>query len=227
MTKYRLKWPEIDGDAGFGIILAIQILVIFVVAPLAAIGAVSAELVEGLRFGLAATTILIVAQRTLVRWLVALTFAATLIASMRWHLGHPAAAIGIFRALTTISFDLVVAGIVAVAAFRPGKVTVHRILGAVILYLYIALIFAGLYRFLSPILTPGFSGMAPDPRAQYSGLLYFSIGAMTTSSSGDIVALHPVLRSMASLESVMGQLFPATLLARLVALQAAHGARED
>jgi hypothetical protein len=227
MVGQRFGWPRIDGDIGFSIILAIQIVVIFVVAPLAAIGAVSAELVEGLRFGLAATTILIVARRAWVRWLVALTFAATLIASMHWHLGHTASAIGIFRALTTISFDLVVAGIVAVAAFRPGKVTVHRILGAVILYLYIALIFAGIYRFLSPILTPGFAGIAPDPRAQFSGLLYFSIGALTTSSSGEIVAVHPILRSLASLESVMGQLFPATLLARLVSLHAAYQMRDD
>jgi hypothetical protein len=227
MMGFRARLPQIDGEIGFSIILAIQIVVIFVVAPLAAIGAVSAELVEGLRFGLAATTIVIVARRTLVRWVVALTFAATLIASMHWHLGHTASVIGIFRALTTISFDLVVAGIVAVAAFRPGRVTVHRILGAVILYLYIALIFAGLYRFLSPLLTPGFVGIAPDPRAQFSGLLYFSIGALTTSSSGEIVAVHPVLRSMASLESVMGQLFPATLLARLVSLHAAYQMRED
>jgi hypothetical protein len=31
--------------------------------------------------------------------------------------------------------------------------------------------------------------------------------------------VHPVARSLATLESVIGQLFPATLLARLVALE--------
>jgi hypothetical protein len=33
--------------------------------------------------------------------------------------------------------------------------------------------------------------------------------------------LHPLVRSIANLESVIGQLFPATLLARLVTLHAA------
>jgi hypothetical protein len=36
-----------------------------------------------------------------------------------------------------------------------------------------------------------------------------------------VLGLHPPVRSIANLESVIGQLFPATLLARLVTLHAA------
>ncbi len=223
----RTRSARIDSDLGFSIILAIQIVVIFVVAPLAATGAVSAQLLEGLRFGLAATTILIVARRTMVRWAVALAFAATLIAGLHWHAGETAGAIGVVRGLATLAFDLTVAAIVAVATFRPGRVTVHRILGAIILYLYIGLIFAGIYRLISPLMTPSFSGIAADPRAQFSGILYFSFGALTTSGSDEIAALHPLLRSLSRLESVIGQLYPATLLGRLVSLHVAAGARDD
>jgi hypothetical protein len=35
---------------------------------------------------------------------------------------------------------------------------------------------------------------------------------------GDIVPVHPVARSMATLEALVGQLYPAVLLARLVTL---------
>jgi hypothetical protein len=51
-------------------------------------------------------------------------------------------------------------------------------------------------------------------------LLYFSLSTLTTSGYGDIVPVHPFVRSLANLESVIGQLYPATFLARLVTL---HG----
>jgi len=220
-VKWWPRWrPRVENDVGLSIILAIQVVVFFIVAPLAAMNLVSAQLTEGLRFGLAAVTILLVTRRTAIRWAVAAAFAVTLVATIHWHLGQTAVAIGVARGLATLGFDLVVAGIVAVATFRPGRVTVHRIMGAVIVYLYIGLIFAAIYRLLLPFLTPNFAGIPPGSRAEFSSLLYFSLGALTTGGSGDIVALHPVLRSLSSLESVIGQLFPATLLARLVSL---HG----
>jgi hypothetical protein len=210
-----------SGDIGFSIILAIQIAVIFVVAPLAATGSASSELIEMLRFGLAATTILIIARHPAVRIAIGLAFAATLLASLQWQLGQTAFVIATVKVAVTIGFDLVVAAVVAMAAFGPGPVTVHRIMGAVILYLYVALIFAGAYRLMELMLHPAFGGLAPGMRAQFSGLLYFSLGALTTGNSGNIVAVHPLVQSFASLESVIGQLFPATLLARLVTLHAA------
>jgi len=50
-------------------------------------------------------------------------------------------------------------------------------------------------------------------------LLYFSLATLTTTGYGDIVPLHSVARSQATLEAVIGQLYPATLLARLVTLE--------
>lgn len=223
---------EVSGsDAGLTIILLIQIATVFVVAPLAATNSASPQLIEGLRLGLAATAILIVARRRLMRVLIGLAFAATLAATLRWQIGQPGIVVAALKTVVTLSFDMVVAGLVAVAAFGPGRVTVHRILGGVILYLYGGLIFAGLYRLELLALPAGFSGLAPATRTQFAGLLYFSFGALTTSGSGDLVALHPVIRSTAALEAVIGQLYPVTLLGRLVSLHTAAGmvnrARED
>jgi hypothetical protein len=50
-------------------------------------------------------------------------------------------------------------------------------------------------------------------------LLYFSMTTLTTVSFGDITPLNPVARSLAALESVIGQLFPPLLLARLVSME--------
>jgi len=63
-------------------------------------------------------------------------------------------------------------------------------------------------------------------RAQFSELLYFSLSALTTAGGSDIIAQHPLVRSLSSLEAVIGQLYPATLLARLVTLHASDRVNE-
>ena len=47
----------------------------------------------------------------------------------------------------------------------------------------------------------------------------FRAATLTTVSYGDITPLNPVARSLAALESVIGQLFPVLLLARLVSME--------
>ena len=50
-------------------------------------------------------------------------------------------------------------------------------------------------------------------------LLYFSFITLTSVGFGDIVPVHPVAQTLAMLEALIGQLFPAILLARLVSLE--------
>jgi hypothetical protein len=40
---------------------------------------------------------------------------------------------------------------------------------------------------------------------------------------GDIVPLHPLALSLANVEAIIGQIYPATLLARFVTLELTHG----
>ncbi|HUB63281.1 MAG TPA: potassium channel family protein, partial [Methylocella sp.] len=42
---------------------------------------------------------------------------------------------------------------------------------------------------------------------------------LTTVGYGDITPVHPIARSLCNLEAIIGQLYPATLLARLVTLE--------
>ena len=52
----------------------------------------------------------------------------------------------------------------------------------------------------------------------FSVLLYFSFTTLTTLGVGDILPIHPIARSLTTLEALVGQLYPAVLLARLVTL---------
>jgi hypothetical protein len=54
--------------------------------------------------------------------------------------------------------------------------------------------------------------------AAASGMLYFSFTTLTSTGFGEILPVNPFARSMANLESVLGQLYLAILLARLVTM---------
>jgi hypothetical protein len=110
--------------------------------------------------------------------------------------------------------------IVAGAVFRRGRVTYHRIVGAVLLYLLIAVGFAALFAFVGLSIPDAFKGVAfEDDAALASELFYLSFVTLTTTGYGDIVPVHPVARSLCNIEAIVGQLYPATLLARLVTLE--------
>ena len=121
-----------------------------------------------------------------------------------------------FLALSALVF------VVFLQVSSSGPVTAHRIRGAIALYLLIAVLFAFLYG-LSEMLSPGAFNMPGDwsraAQTRSEAFYYFSIVTLTTVGFGDITAVHPFVRSLVMLEALIGQLYPAVLLARLVSLE--------
>jgi hypothetical protein len=112
---------------------------------------------------------------------------------------------------------------VARQTFAPGRVTYHRVIGAVLLYLTVAVIFSALYVFIGSLDPVAFVSMkVTDSPRLASDVIYFSFATMTTTGYGDVAPLHPVARSLCNMEAIFGQLYPATLLARLVTLEIEH-----
>jgi hypothetical protein len=89
-----------------------------------------------------------------------------------------------------------------------------------VLYLTVGLCFAAIFRLINDWGLNAFNGVpSRAPRTEaFGSLLYFSFVTLTSVGYGDIVPVNPFARSMANLEAVIGQLYPATLLARLVTL---------
>jgi|SRR5450631_338722 hypothetical protein len=113
-----------------------------------------------------------------------------------------------------------VGGVAARAVFAAGRVTYHRIVGAILVYLCVAVIFVALFIFVGLIAPNAFSGMKfEDSPALASNVIYFSFVTLTSTGYGDVFPVHPVARSLCNLETIVGQLYPATLLARLVSLE--------
>ena len=110
--------------------------------------------------------------------------------------------------------------VVTQAVFRGGRVTYHRIVGAVLLYLLIAVAFATLFAFVGLSHQEAIKGITfDDDQSLASAVFYMSFVTLTSTGYGDIVPVHPLARSLCNIESVIGQLYPATLLARLVTLE--------
>jgi hypothetical protein len=111
-------------------------------------------------------------------------------------------------------------GIVARTVFATGRVTHHRIIGAVLIYLSIAVTFSALFTIAGLLVPNAFSGMSfKDDPSLASNVIYFSFVTLTSTGYGDVFPVHPVARSLCNLETIIGQLYPATLLARLVSLE--------
>jgi hypothetical protein len=118
--------------------------------------------------------------------------------------------------------------VVAEAVFRGGRVTYHRIIGAILLYLLIALAFATLYIFVGLLIPDAFKGITfADDWGVGSAAIYLSLVTLTSTGYGDIVAVHPIARSLCNIEGIIGQLFPAILLARLVTLELSQSSHNE
>ncbi len=115
--------------------------------------------------------------------------------------------------------------VVSTAVFGRGRTTHHRILGAVVMYLCIGMMFITVDILLAQILPGAFTNLPSNNFQLREALTYFSFSTLTTASFGDIVPVHPIARNLANLESICGQLFPATLLARIVGLHSLRQSR--
>ena len=106
--------------------------------------------------------------------------------------------------------------------YREGPVTGHRVRGAIAAYLLVGILFAFIYTLISHLVPGSFqlpAWVSQTGSERTEAFLYFSMVALTTVGFGDITAIHPLARSFVMMEALIGQLYPAILLARLVSLE--------
>jgi hypothetical protein len=110
--------------------------------------------------------------------------------------------------------------------FRDDQpVTAERVTGAVAVYLLCGLTFAYIYGLLDQLFPGAFNlNLQPghDDPGHMECFTYFSFITLTTLGYGDIIPVHPAARMCAVIQALFGQLYPATLLARLVSLEIMH-----
>jgi hypothetical protein len=115
--------------------------------------------------------------------------------------------------------------------FRPGKIAADKIYGAICVYLLLGYAWAFAYALLEQIQPGSFSvpaedGAAAEYIARVMRMRYFSFVTLTTVGFGDILPRSSTARTFATLEAIMGQMYLAVLVARLVGLHIVHGNSE-
>lgn len=225
---WRVPW----GDASLSALLAAQVMITFVAVPVGAVYPSGHALMDVGHLVFAAVCALALTDRRAVRAallasLLALAVGPAALNSVGLRLGLGAETAHEAIALVAFAFNLLVTVLVALRAFGPGDVTAHRVQGAVLVYLNVAALFAIAYGLLEAhapgAIRPTAGGFITNvPGARTAELSYFSLATITTTGYGDLAPVHQLARSLANMEAVFGQIFPATFVARLVALHLAH-----
>ena len=128
----------------------------------------------------------------------------------------------------TLVFLLFATGAVLYEVFLTYEVDVDHLIGAAASYVLLGLTFT--YAFMTLQLLSDASLLAsqtgaavvPDSGPGLAEFLYFSFVTLTTLGFGDIIPVTPSSRVLTTTEAIVGQLFLAILIARLMGLHIAH-----
>jgi hypothetical protein len=195
-------------------------ILLFVVGPMQAAGIYAAH-DFGIAFGLVLVAAVFVVSRSVFAVAAVLGAIGCVVAATIMRLNHPSETDILLDALAWLITGFTLIVVVARAVFAPGQINFHRVIGAILLYLSIGLIFVALYCFIALFKPGAFTGIGSlhDDLAVAGNLIYFSFVTLTSVGYGDIVPVHPYARGLSNVEAIIGQLYPATLLARLVTLE--------
>ena len=214
------------GDPLLTVLTILFALMLFVIAPLHAAGIFPSEDV-GLAVGVLVIATVVFAYRFSTAVIVLLLALVLAVAASVLRHRHQTPLDLYLDATAWVLLGIALSWVVARAVFAPGRITYHRIMGAILLYLTIGVTFVALYTFLGLFIPDAISGISlKDLPALPSTLVYFSFGTLTTAGAGDLAPLHPFARSLTNIEAMIGQLYPATLLARIVTLEI-EGEKEE
>lgn len=138
----------------------------------------------------------------------------------------------VLLSVSTVSLTLfyaVTAAVILSFVLSAKEISGDILYGAVSVYLLIGGAFAMLYVSVETLAPGSFVPSADVTLAgtiDWSDLLYYSFTTLTTMGYGDIVPRSPHAKSLATLEAVVGVMYVATIIARLVGLHTAHAGQK-
>lgn len=107
---------------------------------------------------------------------------------------------------------------------RSERADEDTVVGSICAYLFIALAFASLYAALETWSTGAFRLGERIPGSRlFDELFYLSLVTITTLGYGDIIPVSVTARSLITIESIFGILFPSIVIARIVSLATSGG----
>ncbi len=102
--------------------------------------------------------------------------------------------------------------------FSGARVTVNKIYGAIVVYLLLGVLWSFLFSSLELIKRGSVSRSDGVKISSFGETQYFSFATLSTTGYGDIIPESELAMVLANLEAMVGQLYLAILVARLVGL---------
>ena len=219
-------WQDRLRDPALTVLLALELCTIFLAVPLAAKGLPIAQAVGNTLILLVIAIVVMLSLRWNAIILILLGLAAHFASVVVNAEASPISVATLRRGGDILTFSALT-WVVAHAVYAPGRITLRRLQGAIVMYLNFATIFAAAYGLIWELSPGAFANLvAPEGGPEEIGsMLYFSFTTLTTTGYGDIVAIDPFARSLANFESVLGQFFIAITVARLVTMELADRRR--
>jgi hypothetical protein len=221
-VRFGALWRS---EKGLSAMLVFLCLALFVGAPLMATVRGGELLFDVLFSLLLLSGVVTVGRRPLLTAVVGLLTAVTLV--LRWaSVNAPESRMRVGGQALSFVLLSILAALVLVQVFREGPITSYRIQGAVVVYLLIGLAWTAAYELVHHQIPGAFHFPENGAAGGAHGLLYFSFVTLATLGYGDVTPVHPIARSFAIAEALLGQLYPAILIARLVSMQIASRPRD-
>jgi hypothetical protein len=182
-------WQDRFRDPALTVLLILGLCTIFLAVPLAAKGLPTAQVVADT---LVLAVIAIVVMLSL-RWsaiiLILLGVAAN-VASLLINAEASAFVIVLRRGGDILTFSALT-WVVAHAVYAPGRITLRRLQGAIVMYLNFASIFTAAYGLIWELSPGAFANLVVQGGGpeEIGSMLYFSFTTLTTTGYGDIVAV--------------------------------------
>jgi hypothetical protein len=127
--------------------------------------------------------------------------------------------VSVVNIVLSFVFDVFVIVVIFRRVYARDRPTAETIFGALCVYLLIGFTFARIYAITS-ILQPHafYLDPATNPHQVPMGFdfIFFSFGSMTTAGAGGITAVSPQARSLSVIESILGVLYLAVMISRLI-----------
>lgn len=209
---------------GLAIFLALLIITVFVIPVVVTSSGVIDRIAQDLLLSSILVSGVVAAsdRSKMFVWIALVVLAAIVVRWMGW-LSPNGSGLAVRDEVGILSLSLLGA-VLGKKVFGAGTVTRDRIGGAVALYMLVGLVWADAYQLVYTTVPAAFAGVSThDGFVDRATWVYFSFVSLTTIGYGDITPVARAARSLANLEALIGQLYPAIVLARLVSLQGSGG----
>ncbi len=119
-------------------------------------------------------------------------------------------------------FLVYITTLILLSVIKAAQVTIETLYGAVAAYVLLGITWGDLYFLIETLWPSSFtSPLMAGSQITGPNFIFFSFVTLTTIGYGDIVPASPIAKSFVILEAVTGIMYPAIMIARLIALHSA------